>query len=117
MFELRAVVGLTIVVWWSFVSKSEGNVVRDEDICGIQNGRRLYLELGEKGVLQAKNLSYAKYEPRQGGSRVYTSNSSHSQCSLELVTCPSCVIIVTFQSIALSHHCGDGSATMDSPCR
>ncbi|PBC32446.1 Neuropilin and tolloid protein [Apis cerana cerana] len=96
----------------------EGNVVRNEDICGVQNGRRLYLELGEKGILYAKNVSMVRNEARKGeGSLVYTSNSSHAQCSLELVTCPSCVIIVTFQTIALSHHCGDGTITMDSPCR
>lgn len=108
-----------MVLWWSVVARGEeGNVVvRNEDICGAQNGRRLYLELGEKGILYAKNVSFAKNEARQEGSPVYASNSSHAQCSLELVTCPSCVIIVTFQSIALSHHCGDGSVTMDSPCR
>lgn len=96
----------------------QGNVVRNEDICGVQNGRRLYLELGEKGILYAKNVSMVRNEARKGeGTLVYTSNSSHAQCSLELVTCPSCVIIVTFQTIALSHHCGDGTITMDSPCR
>ncbi|CAL7941597.1 unnamed protein product [Xylocopa violacea] len=108
---------LGIPLWWLVVAKSEGNVVRNEDICGVQNGRRVYLELGEKGVLYAKNVTFAKYESRQEGSRVYTSNSSHAQCSFELVTCPSCVIIITFQSISLSHHCGDGSITMDNPCR
>ncbi|XP_076757885.1 CUB and LDLa domain isoform X2 [Xylocopa sonorina] len=110
-----AIVGIPL--WWLVVAKSEGNVVRNEDICGVQNGRRVYLELGEKGILYAKNVTFAKYELRQEGSRVYTSNSSHAQCSFELVTCPSCVIIITFQSISLSHHCGDGSITMDSPCR
>ncbi|XP_017880021.1 uncharacterized protein LOC108624916 isoform X2 [Ceratina calcarata] len=119
--RLGAIVGLS--VWWTIVVNGEGNVIRNEDVCGVQNGRRLYLELGEKGVLYAKNVSFAKNEPRQDGSRAYTSGSngnstsSHAQCSLELVTCPSCVIIVTFESIALSHHCGDGSVTLDSPCR
>ncbi|XP_076243972.1 CUB and LDLa domain [Calliopsis andreniformis] len=115
----RARCAILAILWWSIAAKAEeGNVmVRNEDICGVQNGRRLYLELGEKGILYAKNVSFATNEARQDGSPVYASNSSHAQCSLELVTCPSCVIIVTFQSIALSHHCGDGSVTMDSPCR
>ncbi|XP_068965634.1 uncharacterized protein Culd isoform X2 [Bombus flavifrons] len=115
MLALKAIVGISL--WWSIVVTGEGNIVRNEDICGAQNGRRLYLELGEKGILYARNVSLIKNEPRQEGSRVYTSNSSHAQCNLELVTCPSCVIIVTFESIALSHHCGDGSVTLDSPCR
>ncbi|XP_078045991.1 CUB and LDLa domain isoform X2 [Augochlora pura] len=108
---------LPTLLCWLVVAYAEGDVVRNEDICGAQNGRRLYLELGEKGILYAKNVSFARTEARQDGSRIYTNNSSHAQCTLELVTCPSCVIIVTFQSIALSHHCGDGSVTMDSPCR
>lgn len=115
MLALTAIVGISL--WWSIVVTGEGNIVRNEDICGAQNGRRLYLELGEKGILYARNVSLIKNEPRQEGSQVYTSNSSHAQCNLELVTCPSCVIIVTFESIALSHHCGDGSITLDSPCR
>ncbi|XP_043524962.1 uncharacterized protein LOC122536564 [Frieseomelitta varia] len=117
MLAVKAIVGMGLWWWMAAAAAGEGNVVRNEDICGVQNGRRLYLELGEKGILYAKNVSFAKNEARQEGSRVYTSNSSHAQCSLELVTCPSCVIIATFGNIALPHHCGDGSVTMDSPCR
>lgn len=107
---------MTIVVlcWFTVIY---GNVVRNEDICGTHNGRRLYLELGEKGILYAKNVSFIKNAPRQQTSRIYATNSSHDQCRLELVTCPSCVIIVTFKNIALSHHCGDGGVMMDNPCR
>ncbi|XP_076167168.1 CUB and LDLa domain isoform X2 [Ptiloglossa arizonensis] len=108
---------ILVILWWSTDGKGENNIVRNEDVCGPQNGRRLYLELGEKGILYARNVSFTKNEARQDNSRVYASNSSHAQCSLELVTCPSCVIIVTFQQIGLSHHCGDGSVGMDSPCR
>ncbi|XP_076632457.1 CUB and LDLa domain isoform X2 [Colletes latitarsis] len=116
MYRRFQIVILAILWWWN-IANAESDVVRNEDVCGRQNGRRLYLELGEKGILYGKNVSFAKNEARQDGSRVYPSNSSHAQCSLELVTCPSCVIIVTFQHIGLSHHCGDGSVVMDSPCR
>ncbi|KAL0131148.1 hypothetical protein PUN28_002605 [Cardiocondyla obscurior] len=103
--------------WWILATK--GNVVRNEDICGPHNGRRLYLELGEKGILYAKNVTFSGNSPRQLMPRLYaiTVNSSHHQCSLELVTCPSCVIIATFKNIALLHHCDDGGVVMDSPCR
>ncbi|XP_014608718.1 PREDICTED: uncharacterized protein LOC106789207 isoform X2 [Polistes canadensis] len=113
MFQVRYV---TIIVLCCF-TVIYGNVVRNEDICGTHNGRRLYLELGEKGILYAKNISFIKNSPRQQSSRIYATNSSHDQCSLELVTCPSCVIIVTFKNLALSHHCGDGGVMMDNPCR
>lgn len=89
--------------------------LRSEDICGPHNGRRLYVELGEKGVLRANNVTLGATRSNAGGPD-YT-NSSHDQCSLELVTCPSCVISLTFTSINLLHHCGDGGMTLDSPCR
>ncbi|XP_034949761.1 uncharacterized protein Culd isoform X2 [Chelonus insularis] len=92
-------------------------IIRNEDICGVHNGRRLYLELGEKGTLYAKNVSFIKNSPRQQNSRLYMTNSSHDQCSLELVTCPSCAITVTFKNLALPHSCGDSGMMMDSPCR
>ncbi|XP_011702974.1 PREDICTED: uncharacterized protein LOC105459014 [Wasmannia auropunctata] len=103
--------------WW--ILATTGNIVRNEDICGPHNGRRLYLELGEKGILYAKNVTFVRNLPRQLMPRLYstTINSSHHQCSLELVTCPSCVIVVTFKNIALPRHCGDGGVVMDSPCR
>ncbi|KAK2584190.1 hypothetical protein KPH14_006617 [Odynerus spinipes] len=115
MYQARYVQVTIVLFYWLVVTY--GNVVRNEDICGVHNGRRLYLELGEKGILYAKNVSFIKNAPRQQASRIYTTNSSHDQCSLELVTCPSCVIIVTFKNLALSHHCGDGGVVMDSPCR
>ncbi|XP_043463794.1 serine-rich adhesin for platelets isoform X2 [Leptopilina heterotoma] len=105
-----------VFICWSVIINSEA-IIRNEDICGIQNGRRLYLELGEQGVLFAKNVSFIKNSPRLQDSRIYTTNSSHDQCSLELVTCPSCVINLTFKSIGLSQNCGDGSFMLDSSCR
>ncbi|XP_031783637.1 uncharacterized protein LOC100679837 isoform X2 [Nasonia vitripennis] len=108
---------LLILLTVAWLSASFADVVRNEDICGPHNGRRLYVELGEQGILYAANVSLVKNSPRQDTSRAYTANSSHDQCSLELVTCPSCVITLTFKSINLLHHCGDGSMTIDSPCR
>lgn len=96
---------------------AKGAVVRNEDICGPQSGRRFYLELGDQGILYAKNVSFIKNEPRLQASRIYSTNSSHDHCSLDLVTCPSCVISLTFKSISLSQNCGDGEIMFDSPCR
>nr|CAD7588593.1 unnamed protein product [Timema genevievae] len=89
-------------------------VDRNDDICGNYNGRRLYLGLGERGFLTAKNVTSQLY------SRLQFSDdniSSHEKCNLEIVTCPSCVISVTFRHLNLSHHCGGGNVVMDSPCR
>ncbi|XP_043270085.1 uncharacterized protein Culd isoform X2 [Venturia canescens] len=115
MYRVQCVILITFCCCYYRVNC---DVVRNEDICGPHNGRRLYLELGEKGILFAKNVSLVKSSPRQHqATRIYVTNSSHDQCSLELVTCPSCVITLTFKSLALSHHCSDGGIMMDSPCR
>ncbi|XP_014211178.1 uncharacterized protein LOC106641309 isoform X2 [Copidosoma floridanum] len=106
---------LLLAVWW--ICASNGDIIRNVDICGPHNGRRLYVELGEQGYLRADNVSLVKNSALQDSSRPYATNSSHNQCSLELITCPSCVINLTFKSISLLHHCDDGGMTIDSPCR
>ncbi|XP_046586287.1 uncharacterized protein LOC107219690 isoform X1 [Neodiprion lecontei] len=112
MFYLFCAIGA-----FTILSTGASNFVRNQDICGQNNGRRLYLELGERGILYAKNVTFVKNAPRQQTSRAYVTNSSHNQCSLELVSCPSCIITVTFKHLELSHHCGDGSMMIDNPCR
>ncbi|XP_012282727.1 uncharacterized protein LOC105700960 isoform X2 [Orussus abietinus] len=108
-----------LIAFWS-LTIVQGNFVREGDICGPHNGRRLYLELGEQGLLYGRNISSPR-PPQDPTSRpqdeAIVTNSSHEQCSLELVTCPSCIIVVTFKSLNLAHHCRDGSVTVDSPCR
>ncbi|XP_011502025.1 PREDICTED: uncharacterized protein LOC105365530 [Ceratosolen solmsi marchali] len=111
MCQCRYVI-LLVILW---IAGSEAESIRNESICGPYNGRRLYLELGESGILRADNVTLTKNA--RGTSRTYAGNSSHDQCSLELVTCPSCIITLTFKSINLLHHCGDGGMTIDSPCR
>ncbi|XP_015124274.1 uncharacterized protein LOC107046224 isoform X2 [Diachasma alloeum] len=97
------------------------DIIRNEDICGHHNGRRLYLELGEQGLLYAKNMSFIRSSLKQQTTtaelRQYMTNNSHDQCSLELVTCPSCAIVLTFKSMNLPHSCSDIGIAMDSPCR
>lgn len=111
-----AVIVLLIFLW---IVAVDGEVTRNKDICGPNNGRRLYLELGESGVLHARNVTFEKTSSgQQSSSRIQgTTNSSHEQCSLELVTCPSCVISLIFKSISLHQHCRDSGIMMDSPCR
>jgi len=109
---------ILVTFWW--IHAVTGNAVRNEDICGANNGRRLHLQLGEKGTLYARNVTFIGDSSRQPVPRFYASiiNSSHYQCSLELVTCASCVIVVIFKHIALSgHHCDGKSVPMNSSCR
>jgi len=105
------------IFWW--ILTTTANIIRNDDICGSYNGRRLYLELNERSILYAKNVIFVRNLSRQLVPRPYatTINSSHYHCSLELVTCPSCVIVFIFKNIALPNNCGDGEIVMNSPCR
>jgi len=84
------------------------NPPRVDEICGAHNGRKLYLELGDRGSVRA---SFVDEAPLLAGGAAAARASSHSQCNLEIVTCPSCVITATFKFINLS------SCSLDSACR
>ncbi|XP_063975201.1 uncharacterized protein LOC135161499 isoform X2 [Diachasmimorpha longicaudata] len=110
-----------LIVVYCTITIIRCDIIRNEDICGHHNGRRLYLELGEQGVLYAKNMSFIRSSVKLQAStsqlRQYMANNSHDQCSLELVTCPSCAIVVTFKNIDLPNSCSDIGIVLDSPCR
>ncbi|XP_069689254.1 uncharacterized protein Culd isoform X2 [Periplaneta americana] len=90
--------------------------LHQDNICGNSNGRRLYLELGERGALTAINVT-STFAPHLQQTNSGGNMSSHEQCGLELVTCPACIVSVTFHHLDLPHHCGGGNMLMDSPCR
>lgn len=107
---------LKIVLLVSFViltvlksanSAYSGNSHRDLDICSHWNGRRHFLELGERGDLYARNVTTSAYR-----STLYTpinirnrTNDIWYQCNLELVTCAECVIRITFTYVNFSKTC------------
>ena len=65
------------------------------DICGYYNNRKIYLEYGDSGRIEAQ---FAKLRDRIGldnSSRVV----EHVQCSIELITCPSCIIQIEFKYV------------------
>uniref|UniRef100_A0A1B6DQF5 CUB domain-containing protein n=2 Tax=Clastoptera arizonana TaxID=38151 RepID=A0A1B6DQF5_9HEMI len=102
-------VAIWLMLYFERVYSLTTGGIREDDICGTHNGRRVYLEQGERGILTAKNVSVS--------SNLHMSNSlqSHEQCSLEVVTCPSCIIVVHFRNLTLSPHCG--GSLVHSPCR
>ncbi|XP_018326251.1 uncharacterized protein LOC108737696 [Agrilus planipennis] len=80
------------------------------EICGEFTGRRMYLELGEEGVLTARNESNLReYHYKHQLHNI----STHSQCSLELITCPSCIISLKFTFLNISRNC-DKNTVLDS---
>ncbi|XP_022193710.2 uncharacterized protein LOC111051493 [Nilaparvata lugens] len=116
---------IVVVVWLAWVGGSGGGggvwglggggggggTPRQDDICGVHNGRRLYLDQGDRGILTAKNVSTTPHRSQH--------SQSHEQCSVEIVTCPSCVISVRFRQLSLAAGCsgGVGGGVTDSPCR
>lgn len=53
---------LVVLVALAVVSGVEGlpKVFRNNEICGMYNGHRVYLELGDRGQLQATNVTFSK---------------------------------------------------------
>ncbi|XP_044272200.1 uncharacterized protein LOC123016062 isoform X2 [Tribolium madens] len=73
-----------------------------DDICGHINGQRIFLEYGESGTLEA-NYSNNIFE------RFYKTKPER-RCIVEFVSCPSCVIKITFNFMNLSTCGGDTCA-------
>uniref|UniRef100_A0A1B0AYA5 CUB domain-containing protein n=1 Tax=Glossina palpalis gambiensis TaxID=67801 RepID=A0A1B0AYA5_9MUSC len=104
------------------------NNYRDLDICNHWNGRRHFLELGERGDLHARNVTTSAFR-----STLFSPSSTNNalknrtttdiwyQCNLELVTCAECVIRITFTHANFSKTCeriansGVGKSSM-CPC-
>ncbi|XP_062540413.1 uncharacterized protein LOC134208662 [Armigeres subalbatus] len=71
---------LIILIWITSMAQGLPQVYRTNEICGVYNGHRVYLELGDRGQLQATNVTYERS----------SNQTSPAICTLELVTCPSC---------------------------
>uniref|UniRef100_A0A182NKH7 CUB domain-containing protein n=1 Tax=Anopheles dirus TaxID=7168 RepID=A0A182NKH7_9DIPT len=85
-------------------------VFRSNEICGVYNGHRVYFELGDRGQLQATNVT-APYIPRTG---LANSTVAPNVCTLELVTCPSCNFKI---SLSYSNFPAKCSVHNEPPCR
>lgn len=64
----------------------KANGIHYDEICGGFDGRRLYLQLGEHGTLLANT-----------DNNLIENSSDYKHCSLEIVTCPSCIISIQFR--------------------
>ncbi|XP_030567182.1 uncharacterized protein LOC115767151 isoform X1 [Drosophila novamexicana] len=92
------------------------NSYRDLDICNHWNGRRHFLELGERGELHARNVSTTAYRSSPLSLRNdLAAVDVWYQCNLELVTCAECVIRVTFTHANFSKSCSNTNTNM-CPC-
>lgn len=65
-FRNCVIVQLTVVLYFlnTFVAAYPPNTYRDLDICNHWNGRRHFLELGERGDLHARNVTTSAFRVR-----------------------------------------------------
>ncbi|KFB45013.1 AGAP006066-PA-like protein [Anopheles sinensis] len=84
-------------------------VFRSNDICGVYNGHRVYFELGDRGQLQATNVT-VPYLPRAA----LVNQTTPNVCTLELVTCPSCNFKI---SLSYSNFPAKCAVHNEPPCR
>lgn len=83
---------LFVLLFLSYTNNVYCKSIHHDEICGGFDGRRLYLELGEHGTLLA-----TKINGNQNGEDLL---DSYKHCSLEVVTCPSCVISIQFRLVS-----------------
>ncbi|XP_063700483.1 uncharacterized protein LOC134830827 [Culicoides brevitarsis] len=100
---------LVLVFCVNLINFTSANVVRpfrNTDICGKYNNHRVYLELHEKGILKAENVTHFRtsYPPSRAAE---TDSRIARQCSLELVTCPSCQIRISLSQSNITSNCVD----------
>ncbi|XP_013112094.2 uncharacterized protein LOC106090460 isoform X1 [Stomoxys calcitrans] len=101
----------------SLAAAYPSNNYKDLDICNHWNGRRHFLELGERGELHARNVTTSAYRSTLYSSATSSTSSPSSpvrgrstadfwyQCNLELVTCAECVIRITVTHANFSKTC------------
>ncbi|XP_063931591.1 uncharacterized protein LOC135143609 isoform X3 [Zophobas morio] len=77
-----------------------------DDICGHINGQRIYLDHGEAGTLEAKFHSNII-------DRFVKSKLSQKRCTVEFISCPSCIVNIKFRFLNLSRNC-DRSTVFDA---
>ncbi|KAH8365913.1 hypothetical protein KR093_007304 [Drosophila rubida] len=105
---------------WPGNNAFPANSYRDLDICNHWNGRRHFLELGERGELHARNVSTTAFRSFQLSLQNDLTSAPADvwyQCNLELVTCAECVIRVTFTHANFSKSCSNtGGKSNMCPC-
>ncbi|CAH1100680.1 unnamed protein product [Psylliodes chrysocephalus] len=89
---------ISLVLFIIFISKVDSQF---NDICGPNNGKRFYLEPGENGSL----LGDIKHNVFVQSKNI----SMYNKCTVEFITCPSCVIEVQFRHLNISRNCGKAS--------
>ncbi|XP_035793857.1 uncharacterized protein LOC118467456 isoform X2 [Anopheles albimanus] len=86
-------------------------VFRTNEICGVYNGHRVYFELGDRGQLQATNVT-VPYLPRASS---VGNQTIANVCTLELVTCPSCNFKISLSYSNFPNKCS--TVYNEPPCR
>lgn len=95
---------LIALIWITTEVQGLPKVFRTNEICGVYNGHRVYLELGDRGQLQATNVTYERS----------FNQTSPAICTLELVTCPSCNFKI---SLSYSNFPTKCAVHNELPCR
>ncbi|CAH0555023.1 unnamed protein product [Brassicogethes aeneus] len=96
------------LMFFIVLSFADSKVLDLYKICNQHYAKRVYLEYGEYGTLTAK------MEPTDFQNKVHSAYGSHRKCSVEFITCPSCVIRIKFIYLNISRSCG--KATVYDSC-
>ncbi|XP_019866945.1 neuropilin and tolloid-like protein 1 isoform X2 [Aethina tumida] len=79
----------------------ENKVIDLYEICDQHYAKRVYLEFSERGTLIADS------KKSELESHIVDNNFGvHKKCSVEFITCPSCIINIKFKYLNISRTCG-----------
>ncbi|XP_018561907.1 uncharacterized protein LOC108904022 [Anoplophora glabripennis] len=101
---LRAATTYFLIIFLTEFVNSQFN-----DICGLNNGKRFYLEHGESGFMVADYKNNVWHERNKNV-------SAGNKCTLEFVTCPSCIVNIKFSYLNISRNCGKASVLDTCGC-
>ncbi|XP_013778447.1 uncharacterized protein LOC106463020 [Limulus polyphemus] len=90
----------------AIVSLAVNECLPDGDLCKLMNGKKYYVDIGETGIIKAENVS-SKFLKNE------TENLSLPKCTVELVSCPSCHIVVSVLYLNIPKCSSDNSCRCD----
>ncbi|XP_077504050.1 CUB and LDLa domain isoform X2 [Amblyomma americanum] len=85
----------------------------DGDLCRWMNGRKYYVALGDTGSITATNVTTDGGGANSNGDHDPNQPRIPQRCSVELITCPSCHIVVSLLYINIPSCSSDGSCQCD----
>ncbi|GFT28970.1 uncharacterized protein NPIL_241821 [Nephila pilipes] len=109
MENLGAMQNNGLKLWCLLLVICLGNCLPDGDLCKWMNGRKYYIDVGESGIISVENATSLT----KALDPVNNQPQIPQRCSVELITCPSCHLLITIQKLAIPNCSNDKTCRCD----